>query len=155
MALTPDQLDYLRRHSKLRLDREGQFWLDGRRVENERVQVLFHRGLSADAKTGGLKLTVGGQWAYIETIDDTGWFVSRAELRPDGCWLTLADESRERLNADTLTMTSETDVYCVLSQNRRARFLRAALIDVASGVEETRHGIGLRIGPQVYEIVRE
>lgn len=155
MALTPEQLDYLRRHSKLRIDRESKFWLDGRLVENERVQLLFHQCLHIEESTGDLKLVVGQQWAYIETIDDTGWFVRRVEVGADGCMLTLADESRERLDPSTLTMATDTDVYCVISGNRRARFLRAALIDIAPALEETKAGIGLRAGDVLYDIATE
>ena len=155
MALTAEQLDVLRRNSKLRIDREGRWWLDGRLVENDKVQVLFHQCLSVDPVSGQPRLTVGTQWAFVQFIDDTAWFVTRVQVEHDRCLLTLADGSLEHLEPTTLSMASDVDVYCVLSGSRRARFLRAALIDLAPHIEETRNGIGVRLGETVHDIAME
>ena len=155
MALSPDELDALRRNSKLRIDKEGRWWLDRHLVENERVQTLFHKCLSKDDATERLMLTVGTQWAYVQTVDDTAWFISRVQVDATGCRLMLADGTKETLDPTSLSMASDTDVYCVIGGNRRARFLRTALIDLAPYLEETTHGIGIRLGTVVYDIRME
>lgn len=155
MALTPEQLDVLRRNSRLRIDREGRWWLDRRLVENDKVQVLFHQCLSVDAETGQHKLTVGSQWAYVQFVDDTAWFVKRVHLVEPNIILTLADGSQEPLEPATLSMSSPTDLYCVLSGGRRARFLREGLIDLAPYLQETEDGLGLRAAGSLYAISEE
>ncbi len=129
--MDPDALALLRRHSGLRIDRSGRWWFRERPVENDRVNTLFHRGLEATDE--GLVLRVGEQWAYVETVDDTPWFVERA----DGSSLRLLAgelvrwEAVVRLEVGALHGADDERVVAVLADGRVARFTRLAALDLA------------------------
>ncbi len=121
--MDPVELDHLRRHSGLRIDRLGNWWFRGKRVEHPRVQALFHRGLEVTDQ--GLVLRVGPQWAFVETVDDTAWFVER--LDADGLRLL----SGERTGWDGVRLAEDDEgAVATLSDGRRARLLRLALLDL-------------------------
>lgn len=148
MSLDPDRLDWLRRNSRVTLDREGRFYFQGALVEHPRVQRLFHRGLRP-AEGGAIVLQVGEQWCYLESVEDTAWFVEKAAVAGDRVLLTLADGSTEALDPATLSRRDDR-IYCVLSHGRRARFLRAALLTLAPWIDEDaageqEAGYGLRL----------
>jgi len=128
MQLTPEALEALREKSGLRIDGEGHFWLRGRRVENDRVERLFHRGLRWDGRR--VSLHVGEQWAYVEKIDDVAWFVERVTA---GALVLRQDEPvalREAAFEIAPTGPYAGCVYANLPDGRRARFQRLAQLDL-------------------------
>jgi len=153
MALTPERLDFLRRNSKVALDREGRWSMDGKPVEHPRVQRLFHRGV--EVADGGFKLRVGQQWCWIQFIADTAFFVEKARVDGDTVVLTLADETEETLDPSTLTQGGEIDLYCTLSGGRRARFLRSALAALEPVLTSVDGALAVRLGGAVHSIGKE
>ncbi len=153
MGITPEHLDYLRRNSKVRLDREGRWSMDDRPVEHPRVQRLFHRGLSVE--DGRPVLRVGTQWCYVQFVDDTAFFVERVRREGDVLVARLMDETEEPLPLETLSRSGETDIYCRLSGGRRARLLRDAALALAPFLVERNSEWGVEFGSRFYPISEE
>ena len=143
MALDPDRLDWLRRNSRVTLDREGRFFFQGRLVEHPRVRRLFHQGLRQT--DDGLVLQVGEQWCFVESVEDAAWFVEKAAVEYGRVLLSLADGAVEPLDADSLTRRGDSDLYCTLSGGRRARFLRDAVVALSPWIDEENGTFGLRL----------
>ena len=121
LAITPERLDFLRSNSKVRVDKEGRWSMDGRLVEHPRVQRLFHSSVSV-GEDGRPVLRVGPQWCYVQFVDDTVFFVERIRRGPDDrLVVVLADGAEEILRPESLTRRGETDVYCRLGNGHRAR----------------------------------
>lgn len=154
MTIDPERLDWIRRHSRIAIDREGRFSHDGRPVEHPRVNRLFHAGLRQGAG-GEVTLHVGTQWCYVESVADTAFFVVKAAVAADRVRLVLADGSTEDLAPETLGRRGPEDVYCTLSGGRRARFLRDALAALAPHLEERDGAIGLALGSEFHPISLE
>lgn len=127
--MDPAALDHLRRHSGLRIDGSGGWWFRGRRVENPRVEALFHRNLEATPE--GLVLRVGEQWAYVEQVDDTAYFVERL----DAAGLRLLSGERVAWEGAALSSDGEDGVRVTLADGRRARLQRLAVLDLAPLLE--------------------
>jgi len=147
MAMNPEVLEALRRHSKLALDREGRWSLNGRPVENARVAELFCKGVApADGEPGVYTLHVGTQWAYIEHLEDTPFFVARVRLEAKSVRLELLGGMVETLDPGRLWMRGETDLVCWVRGGHRARFLREALAGLGPVVAEVGGRLGLQLG---------
>ena len=80
-----EQLERLRRQSQLAVTKEGDWTWGGNRVENPRVQELFHSGVAV-REDGETIVAVGRMWAYFDA-PVTAFFV-RA-LAADGRTLRL------------------------------------------------------------------
>lgn len=154
MAIAPERLDFLRRNSKVRLDREGRWSMDGRPVEHPRVQRLFHQGVRVGDGGEGFTLHVGTQWCWIQHVDDTAFFVERARVG-ERIELQMMDGSTEPLEPSTLVMRGPEDLYCELSGGRRARFLRDALVSLAPAFAERDGRIGIELGGRFHPIREE
>jgi hypothetical protein len=143
MQLTPDALAALREKSGLRIDGDGHFWLRGKRVENERVEWLFHRGLRWDGRR--VSLHVGEQWAYVEFIDDVAWFVDRVHAGA----LVLRQEERVPLRDVRFAIADGGPhagcVYADLPDGRRARFERLAQLDLEPLLDEQDGELVIRV----------
>lgn len=150
LAITPERLDFLRSNSKVRVDKEGRWSMDGRLVEHPRVQRLFHSSVSV-GEDGRPVLRVGPQWCYVQFVDDTVFFVERIRRGPDDrLVVVLADGAEEILRPESLTRRGETDVYCRLGNGHRARFLRDAVAGLAPWMSEFEGMIGLQLGDRFH-----
>ncbi|MFT7622976.1 MAG: hypothetical protein ACI9WU_002151 [Myxococcota bacterium] len=168
MAISPQRLDHLRRNSRLRLDKEGRWSLDGRPVEHPRVQRLFHQGVRAEGPDAPApySLHVGEQWAYIQFIEDTAYFVVKARIQEASragsvseagrVVVSLADGTEQDLDPASISMSGPEDLYCVLANGHRARFGRDALAALLPLLEEDPEGppdqLGIRLGPVFHSI---
>lgn len=153
MALDPERLDFLRRNSTLRLDKAGRWSMNDQLVEHPRVQKLFHRGIRA--ADDGYTLHVGAQWAYIQFVEDTAFFVRRATIDGQEVRVHLMDDTVETLDPVSLSRTSDIDVYCAVKEGHRARFLASALVDLMPVLEEHHGGYAVNLGGTLYPIPSE
>lgn len=142
MVIDPEKLDWLRRNSKIGLDRHGQWTFEGSAVENSRVAELFHAGVRVDDE-GQPTLHVGKQWCFIQHVEDTIRFVGRLQVRDDGLWIRLLGGHEEPLDLSSLSAHGTDNLYCVLSDGVRARFVRSALIELAPYLDEQADQFGV------------
>ncbi|HXN83791.1 MAG TPA: hypothetical protein VN883_15035 [Myxococcales bacterium] len=128
----------LREDSGLRLDREGQFWHRGGRVEHARTQLVLHRGLHR-AGDGRWATRIGREWGYVE-VEDAARFARRLEedsQRPGrlraqlwgGEWVEVDPASLAAGEGDALYVR-------VPPGGERARLTRAAQLSLADRLRE-------------------
>jgi hypothetical protein len=149
-----EKLEWFRRNSRVGLTKNGEWTYNDLVVENARVQRLFHRGLRMN-EAGEAQLHVGRQWCYLETVEDTLFFVENLRVENDTVILRLMDNTNETLKLDTLTHSEEQLLYCVLQNGQRARFLRHATATISPFLEQSNREYGLRLGGDLFPIRKE
>jgi hypothetical protein len=106
-------------------------------------------------EAGEAQLHVGRQWCYLETVEDTLFFVENLRVENDTVILRLMDNTNETLTLDTLTHSEEQLLYCVLQNGQRARFLRHAMAAISPFLEQSSREYGLRLGGDLFPIRKE
>lgn len=125
--------------SKIRFGRDGQWYADDERITNRRIASLFSRSLRRE-EDGGYAIRVGDERAAVE-VEDTPFVVTAVERGADGLSLALNDESRERLEPDTLRVGEGNVMYArVKGGSEPARFLRPAYYQLAAFLSEPEPG---------------
>ncbi len=155
-GIDPERLDFLRRNSRVHLNKEGGWTFDGKPVENDRVAQLFHQGTRPGEAPNEFVLQVGLQWCFIEFVEDTAFFL--AKWRQSGG----AELIGELLGGEivcvpphALTRTSDTDVYATLLDGRRIRLLRDAMAGLDRWMSEQDGVLGLDVDGVFYPIPTE
>lgn len=135
-----EALELIRRNSGLRLDAQGRFHFQGGPVESERVQALFHRGLSVRSD-GEVILTVGTQWAYV-ACDGVARFIERLRASAEGLFVTLRGDADGRLwRSPRVAFAPDGRCYVWDGEGGPpAVLLRAAHHAVATQIREDAHG---------------
>ncbi len=82
------------RESTIRLDAEGRFWHDGRRVDHAGLAAAFHSWIGRHPDDGRYILSNGYDWTYF-TVDDAPYFVRSLRVEPDRVVLVLSDGTEE------------------------------------------------------------
>lgn len=132
------ELQRLREDSGLRLDREGQFWHRGERVEHERTQLVLHRGLHR-APDGRWATRIGREWGYVE-VEDAALFLRRVEpdpLNPGELRGRLIGGDWVRIDPATLASGAHNALSArVPPDGERARLSREAQLSLADILRE-------------------
>ena len=120
-TLSPDELERFRAIG-LRLDRDGQFWHQGQRVEHARLRQALLRWLDVRADGRDLVRLDDARYAYVD-VDDTHLRVTAARWQGEHLWLVLDDGSEEELAYPTLTQGGDGGLRCRVRAGRlTARF---------------------------------
>lgn len=111
---------------RISFGRDGRWYSDGERIDNERIALLFSRSIR-QSPDGGYYLEVGEERAPVD-VQDTPYVVRAVEGDGErGFSLMLNDGERERLDPTTLEVGAHNVLYCRVKGGRfRARFLRSA-----------------------------
>ena len=142
------------RESSLRLDREGQFWFEGDRVEHPRLLNALHAWVSRHPDDGRYILTNGYDWTYF-TVDDVPFFVqSVREAEGGGLELVLTDGSASPFTGEGLETGDDDGLYtpvAVHGGEYEAKFTRYAQAQLAPWLVEDGAGgrVGVRVGERV------
>lgn len=146
------------RESTIRLDGEGRFWHDGRRVEHAGLIAAFHSWIARHPDDGRYILTNGYDWTYF-IVDDAPYFVRALRIGPDAIDLLLSDGSEEAWEPETTRVGSDGALYALVKRTSaqgpcEAKFTRHAqtslepvLVDAggpAVRVGKTSHAIGAK-----------
>jgi hypothetical protein len=120
--------------------RDGNWYVDGERIDNPRIVTLFSRHIRADAD-GGYFLQIADERAPV-TVEDTPYVVRTVEGDcRRGFTLVLNDDEREPLDPASLTVGANDVLYCAVKKQRfRARFLRPAYYHLSTCLEEDAGG---------------
>jgi hypothetical protein len=125
------------RESSIVLDREGRFWHEGERVENQALERAMRSWIARHPDDGRLILTNGYDWCYFRS-DDAPFVVDsvRIEGLSEGAsdsgaapkvTLQLFDGSEEPLDPGALSVTPDGAVYARVKGGAfEARFSRHA-----------------------------
>ena len=146
------------RESTIRLDAEGRFWHEGRRVEHAGLAAAFHSWIARHPDDGRYILTNGYDWTYF-IVDDAPYFVRTLRIEPDRIQLLLSDASEEAWDPETTRVGNDDALYAVVKRDApqgpyEAKFTRHAqaslhpvLIDAASPavcIGERSYAIGAK-----------
>lgn len=125
------------RESRIRLDRDGQFWHEGARVEKPSLARAMHAWLARHPDDGRVILENGYDWCYLEVDGPTAFVCDvRADAR-GAPQLVLADGSEQPLDAETLVVDEDGGLWATVSGDgphrpaREARFLRQGQLALA------------------------
>ena len=102
--------------SPLRIDKEGRWFYQGEEITHRKTYLLYSRSLTRD-ESGRIILRIGGEQCPVE-VEDAPFVVTTLEFTPEGpeglesIWLTLNDETREKLDPETLRIGPDNIPYC-------------------------------------------
>jgi hypothetical protein len=114
----------------MKIDKEGRWFYQGEEITHRKTYLLYCRSLTRD-ESGGIILRVGREECPVE-VEDAPFVVMTIEFVPAGpegesIWITLNDETRERLNPETLRIAPDHVPYCQIRKGLfEARFSRNA-----------------------------
>jgi len=118
---------------------DGHWTHEGQPITNQKIRQLFDRSVRFLPEEGKYVVQVGRFRGEIE-CEEAAFFVRCFD--PEGGTLSLSDQSSERLDPSTLTL-SERDgaLLCCIKKDlspggHRARFLHAAHAELLNAVEE-------------------
>jgi hypothetical protein len=122
----------LSRESRIVLNRFGDFFHEGEKVERASLARAMHSWLSYHPDDGRPILENGYDWCYL-TVEDTAHFVAHLRAEADGPHVLLSSGHEELLRAETLQVDAEGVAFVEVlprgaSQPVLARFLREAQI---------------------------
>ena len=119
------------KESSMRIDKEGRWFFQGEEITHRKTYLLYCRSLARD-DSGRMILRVGREECPVEVEDApfvvmTLEFVSPGPGGEEGIWITLNDETREKLSPETLKIGPENIPYCRVRNGMfEARFSRNA-----------------------------
>ncbi len=115
----------------IRIDKEGRWFFQGEEITHRKTYLLYSRSLTRD-ESGRVILRIGREQSPVE-VEDAPFVVRTLEFIPFGLdgqeaiWLTLNDETREKLDPGTLRIGPGNIPYCKVREGMfEARFSRNA-----------------------------
>jgi uncharacterized protein len=115
----------------IRIDKEGRWFYQGEEITHRRTYLLYCRSLTRD-ESGRIFLRVGREECPVE-VEDAPFVVTTVEFVSSGMdgreaiWLTLNDETREKMSPETLHIGPDHVPYCRVREGIfEARFSRNA-----------------------------
>jgi len=143
--MNPDALEYLRRNSGLSLDSDGVFYSMGQKVPNDRVQQLFHDGISV-LDSGDVTLTLGKVWAYVEPRT-VARFVTAVKRDEASLEISMINGVCSKVTNPRVGMGPDNRFYLWEHENMHpAILLRRAHHELAELLEERDGDIGFVLG---------
>ena len=139
------------RETKIRRDKNGRWFEDGILVEHSGMQKAFDSWV-ARAPDGRLCLKNSIHWVYVE-IEGPPVFVRSLRMGEACVYLRLSSGREETLNAESLYLTENGEMYCLVhDQTLEARFDSAPLATLSDLLEQSDEGFVLRLGDNVYSL---
>jgi uncharacterized protein len=144
------------RESAIRLDHDGQFWMEGDRIEHPALHAALTRWITRHPDDGRFILCNGYDWTYF-WVDDAPYVVRSLSVEATRVVLTLSDETQETLDPSRCRVGDASALYVAVKGGQfEARFSRHAqnqlapvLVEDAEGtpaieIAGVRHTIGTR-----------
>ncbi len=146
------------RESTIRLDAQGQFWHDDRRVEHPGLAAALHSWISRHPDDGRYILTNGYDWTYF-TVDDAPYIVRAVRIEPERIVLTLSDGTEEPWDPGEARIGADDALYAVVKhfaafgpyEAKLSRHAQASLAPVLSEADPpsvliggSEHAIGAK-----------
>lgn len=139
---------------KISFGKDGWWYANDEIIQNRRINVLFSQHVHRTPE-GHYEIAIG--WDKVTVVIDDAPFVV-TQVSGDsthGLLLRLNDESEERLDPTTLSISSDNVLYCrVKGGDHSARFLRPAYYQITEYVQEDtdRGRFLLRLGNVTHPI---
>ena len=117
------------------IDKEGNWFQDGIPVLHRWTYLHNNKLLSRDEE-GRYYVDEGSGRLYVK-VEDTPFVVKMVDMREDGFYAILNDETEERLDLDKLWMNEENVAYTRVKNDRyEARLLRPAYYELTKHLIE-------------------
>ncbi len=117
------------------IDKDGNWFQDGIPIAH-RWTYLYNNTLLDRDDEGRYFIDEGRGKVYIE-LEDTPFVIKNIELRKDGLFLILNDETEEKLLSDTIYLNTSNIPYVKVKDGRfDARFCRAAYYEIMKLLEK-------------------
>ena len=148
------------RESTIRLDAEGHFWHDVRRVDHAGLAAAFHSWITRHPDDGRYILTNGYDWTYF-IVDDAPFVVQRVRVEGDRAFLVLSDGTEEPWSPEASRVGADGGLYVPVKATAKggpyeAKFSRHAQASLAPLLEEVGSGTAatpaVRSGAQIHAI---
>ena len=125
---------------KISFRRDGNWYSDDERIDNQRIALLFSQSIKRNPD-GSYYLQVAEERASI-TVEDTPYVVKSLEDdQLGGFMMVLNDDTREELNPANLEIGADNVLYAhVKGGEARARFLRSAYYHLSDHFESDADG---------------
>ena len=100
----------------LRIDKEGRWFFQGEEITHRKTYLLYSRSLTRD-ESDRIIVRIGREQCPVE-VEDAPLVVTTLEFVPFGLdgqeaiWLTLNDETREKMDPGTLRIGPSNIPYC-------------------------------------------
>jgi len=133
-GLDPAALELLRERSGLSIDLDGRLCHQGEPITHARTLEVLWRSLERQAD-GRYLVRVGRESGYVR-LADAPYGVRGVTFGGSGARLHLTDGSEEPLDPGTIALDREGVLHCSVKGGHRARFTRAAQLDLGFQVEE-------------------
>jgi hypothetical protein len=114
----------------MKINKEGRWFYQGEEITHRKTYLLYCRSLTRD-ESGRIVLRVGREECPVE-VEDAPFVVMTIEFVSGGpeeeaIWITLNDETREKLLPETLRIAPDHVPYCQVRNGLfEARFSRNA-----------------------------
>jgi hypothetical protein len=123
------------RESTIRLDCEGRFLHDGRRVEHAGLSAAFHAWIGRHPDDGRYILSNGYDWTYF-AVDDAPYFVRALRVEETRIALLMSDGTEEAWDPETTRIANDGALYALVKRDARggpyeAKFTRHAQASLA------------------------
>jgi hypothetical protein len=117
------------------IDKEGNWFQDGIPVLHRWTYLHNNKLLSRDEE-GRYYVDEGSGRLYVK-VEDTPFVVKMVDMREDGFYAILNDETEERLDLDKLWMNEENVAYTRVKKDQyEARLLRPAYYELTKHLIE-------------------
>ena len=135
------------------IDKEGNWFQDGLPVLH-RWTYLYNNKLVDIDDEGVYFIDEGRGRVYIE-VEDTPFVIKNIDLRSDGLYLILNDETEEKLGSDTIYLNASNIPYVKVKDGRfDARFCRAAYYEIMKMLETENEKYYLDTGSERIKVQR-
>ena len=140
------------------VSKEGKWFHEGAEIIHRPIFLWMIQSLEK-TEDGLFIVHLNNRKCFLE-VEDTPLVVRQVDLIQEGpeeqaqIRLTLNDESREILDPGTLSISSESVLYCTVKKGQfPARFLRPAYYQIAENItEDNSGGFVLKLNDKEYPI---
>jgi hypothetical protein len=106
------------RESTIRLDAEGRFWHEGRRVDHAGLAAALHDWIGRHPDDGRYILSNGYDWTYF-TVDDAPYVVRTLRIEPERIVLVLSDGTEEVWDPEATRVGPDAALYAPVKREAR------------------------------------
>jgi hypothetical protein len=106
------------RESTIRLDHEGRFWHEGRRVDHTGLSAALHTWIGRHPDDGRYILSNGYDWTYF-TVEDAPFIVRAIRVAPERIVLLLSDGTEEDWDPEATRIGPGDALYTVVRPGAR------------------------------------
>ena len=126
---------------ELFIDKEGTWLYNGQPIVNRAIYLFFNQNLEYNP-AGGYQVRVGDEVSPV-AVEDTPFVVTDVSLvlgteqQESFFSITLNDETKERLDLETLSVGKDNVLYCAAKGGMfRARFLRPSYYRLTEHIQQ-------------------